>query len=113
MTVLNSVEAKTMLATARALKARIEADAANLRDLTNRLSAMVGDEPGTHEVEGVGAFVVSPNNTYEADVMSAALLPGQRKRCMTASLDKAVVKRLYPDVYAAAKRTNGTKVTVK
>lgn len=67
---------------------------------------------GRHVVEGVGTFTVSESNTYPKEAIESMLSPGQVKRVSKAVIDGAVVKRLYPDVYAAVKRTNGFKVAV-
>lgn len=59
-----------------------------------------------------GSVTVSADNTYEESVIRSLLNPGQVKRCEVRKLDKSVVKALYPDVYAAAKRERGRKVSV-
>lgn len=96
---------------AREVKMQIAVLEAELANLTAVL-ASTPPEVGKVEVEGIGSYVVSENNTYDETTIRESLTPGQVKRCSVAKLDKAVVKRLYPDVYAAAKRTIGRKVTI-
>jgi len=96
---------------AREIKAQIAVLEAEYQRLAATLAA-APSEVGKVEVEGIGSFVVSENNTYDETVMRETLSPGQVRRCSVSRLDKATVKRLYPDVYAAAKRTLGRKVTI-
>lgn len=64
--------------------------------------------PGKHIVEGYGEVTISPNNTYDSDVILAALTPGQfTQRASKRVLDKDKVKNFYPAVYAASQRQNG------
>ena len=85
---------------------------AKYRAAVEALAEQVDNEPGTYNVKGF-VFNVAENNTYDAAEMEAALKTGQVQRCSKRVLDKAVVKRLYPEVYNAAKRTNGVKVTLR
>ncbi len=59
-----------------------------------------------------GSFTLAENNTYPEDAVRALLTDGQAKRCEVRKLDNKIVKALYPEVYEAAKKTNGVKVTV-
>lgn len=59
-----------------------------------------------------GSVTVSEDNEYQESVMRSLLTPGQQKRCEVRKWDNKVVKALYPDVYAAAKRLRGRKVFV-
>jgi len=101
----------TLLAEARAIKAEIARLEKELKVRTEALASAVRNVPGKHETDE-GSFTVRENNTYSEDAMRAALLPGQVRRCTVPKLDKAAVKRLYPSVYAAAKRQNGVSVTI-
>lgn len=67
--------------------------------------------PGKHTFPH-GTVTVSENNVYDTDAIVAALSPGQVKRCTKAVVDKAVVKRLYPEAYNGAKENRGYKVSV-
>lgn len=95
------------------LKAQIATLQAELSEQTAALADLVDNQTGQHIVPGVGSFTVSENNTYPTDVIKAQLSPGQVKRVSVLKVDNAVVKRLYPEAYAAAKQTNGVKVSVK
>ena len=101
----------TLLAEARAIKAEIARLEKELKVRTEALASAVRNVPGKHETDE-GSFTVRENNTYSEDAMRAALLPGQVRRCTVPKLDKAAVKRLYPAVYAGAKRQNGVSVTI-
>lgn len=59
-----------------------------------------------------GSVTISEDNAYDEGVMRSLLTPGQQKRCEVRKWDNKVVKALYPDVYAAAKRERGRKVSV-
>ena len=74
--------------------------------------ACLPPQTGKVEVEGLGSFTVSENNTYDETTMREALSPGQVRRCSVAKFDKGAAKRLYPDVYLASKRALGRKVTL-
>lgn len=64
--------------------------------------------PGKHIVEGYGEVTISPNNTYDSEVILAALTPGQfTQRASKRVLDKDKVRNFYPAIYDAAKRQNG------
>lgn len=93
-------------------KARRDQAEADYRKAIDTLTTVLGDIPGTYNINGI-VVNVAENNTYDAAKMEAALKPGQVQRCSKRVLDKAVVKRLYPEVYNAAKRTNGVKVTLR
>lgn len=111
---LNTKIASRLYTEAQMLRAERERIDREYRTRTTALAAMVGDQSGQHTVvsgDTIGTFTVSENNTYDADQMVATLKPGQVRRCSKWVLDKSVVKRLYPAVYAAAKRPNGVKVT--
>jgi len=71
--------------------------------------AMAGS--GKHTTDS-GTFLVSENNVYDAEQMEAALSKGQWQRCSERVLRKALVKALYPKVYAAAKKRQGWKVSL-
>lgn len=101
-----------MLAEALSLKAEIAVATANLKALTDALAESVGNESGKHIVAGVGYFTISENNTYPEAAIRAALTPGQAKRCEVRKISNSLVSTLYPEVYAAAKRNNGVKVSI-
>jgi hypothetical protein len=101
----------TIHAEANALKLEIARLQAELSTRTAILAGLVGNVSGRHSTDA-GSFTVSENNEYSEEVMRANLKPGQVVRCEKRILDKAVVKRLYPDVYAAAKNNKGVKVTL-
>jgi hypothetical protein len=108
---VNLSKTHIVLAEANALKAEIDRLTAEYRARTALLATLVGNATGKHSTES-GSFTVSENNTYDEAAMREALSPGQVRRCSVARLDKAAVKRLYPAVYAAAKRENGVKVSL-
>lgn len=108
---MNVTHADKVLAEARAIKAEIARLEAELATRTAMLAAEAGQNPGKHDLPS-GSFTVRENNTYSEDAMRDALLPGQVKRCSVTRLDKATVKRLYPEVYAAAKQPRGVSVTI-
>lgn len=108
---VNLSKAETLLAEARALKAEIARLEGELKTRTDALAESVGNATGK-VVTPEGTFTVRENNTYDEAAMRDALLPGQVRRCTVPKLDKATVKRLYPDVYAKAKRQNGVSVTI-
>lgn len=98
------------LAEARAIKAQIALLEVEYRKRTDIL-ARSNSEMGKHEVEG-GTYTLSENNTYPESAVRALLTEGQARRCEVRKLDNKVVKALYPQVYEAAKVSNGVKVTV-
>lgn len=108
---VNLSKTQTMLAEANAIKAEIARLEGELKVRTDALAASVGNTPGKVETE-TGSFTVRENNTYDEAAMREALLPGQVKRCSKTVLDKPTVKRLYPAVYEAAKRSRGVSVTL-
>ena len=108
---VNLSKTDTLLAEARAIKAEIARLEKELKVRTDALASAVGYTPGKHETDE-GPFTVRENNTYDEDVMRANLLPGQVRRCTVPKLDKAAVKRLYPNVYAMAQKKNGVSVTI-
>jgi hypothetical protein len=108
---VNLSKTHTILAEANAIKAEIARLQDELSKRTAMLAAAVGNSTGKHVTEN-GSFTVSENNTYDEAAMRALLLPGQAQRCSVSRLDKATVKRLYPDVYSRAKRNNGVKVSL-
>ena len=108
---VNLSKTDTLLAEARAIKAEIARLERELKVRTEALASAVRNVPGKHDTDE-GSFTVRENNTYSEDAMREALLPGQVKRCSVLRLDKAAVKRLYPNVYEAAKRPNGVSVTI-
>lgn len=105
MTVANKT-----LAEVKAIDAEIATLQAERKTRIDALARMAGATGKV--VLDTGSFTVSENNTYDEAAMRAALLPGQVRRCTVPRLDKAAVKRLYPSVYAAAKRQNGVKVSI-
>jgi hypothetical protein len=97
----------------KALDAAMESLATERKAKVARLVTLNGGESNTGKVTlPDGSFTVSENNTYPDEAIRAALTEGQAKRCEKRVLDKAKVKALYPNVYAAAKVQNGVKVTV-
>lgn len=106
MTDLNTLHAEAL-----ALKVEIARLTSEMQNRTAAMAAMVQHATGQH-VTDAGTFTVSENNTYDESVMRAQLKPGQVARCEVKRLDKAIVKRAYPEVYAAAKKNNGVKVTL-
>lgn len=101
----------SVVAEANALKLEIARLNGELAERNAYLAKAVGEVTGRHLTEA-GSFTVSENNTYSEDAMRANMLPGQVKRCSVSKLDKAAVKRLYPEVYSAAKQPHGVKVTL-
>lgn len=93
-------------------KAKRDQAEADYRKALDTLITVMGEVPGTYNINGI-IVNLAENNTYDASEMEAALKPGQVQRCSKRVLDKAVVKRLYPAVYEAAKKTNGVKVTLR
>lgn len=108
---VNLSKTQTLLAEANAIKAEIARLEGELKVRTVALAASVGNTPGKVETE-TGSFTVRENNTYDEKVMRENLLPGQIRRCTVPKLDKATVKRLYPEVYAKAKVSKGVSVTL-
>ncbi len=108
---MNVTRANKVLAEVKALDKEIARLQAERSIRVDTLAAEAGHNPGKVTLD-TGSFTVRENNTYNEDDMRAALLPGQVKRCTVPKLDKATVKRLYPAVYAAAKRQNGVSVSI-
>lgn len=94
----------------RKLDARMAALKSDRDALTAELLSM-GWESGK-VTTAAGSFTVSAVNTYPQSAMLAGLTVGQANLCWKPkALDPAKVKALYPVVYAAAKQSNGQKVT--
>lgn len=108
---VNLSKTDTLLAEARAIKAEMARLEKELKVRTDALASAVGFRPGKVET-AEGSFTVRENNTYDEAVMRENLLPGQVRRCTVPKLDKATVKRLYPNVYAMAQKKNGVSVTI-
>lgn len=108
---MNITHANKVLAEVKALDseiARLQSERANRVAI---LAAEAGHNPGKVSLDN-GSFTVRENNTYDENVMRENMLPGQVKRCTVPKLDKATVKRLYPNIYAMAKKANGVSVTI-
>lgn len=108
---MNVTHANKVLAEVKALDVEIARLQAERATRVAVLAAEADHQPGKVNLDA-GSFTVRENNTYDEAVMRENLLPGQVKRCTVPRLDKATVKRLYPAVYAAAKRNNGVSVTI-
>lgn len=66
---------------------------------------------GKHRTDH-GIFQVSENNTYDTEAIESQLTKGQWMRCSERKLSKAMVKMLYPEIYASAKERRGYKVSL-
>lgn len=108
---MQKVSQANLVAEVKAIDKEIARLTAEKRIRTEALAASVGNTPGKRVTES-GTFTVAESNTYSEDAMRAALSPGQVRRVSKSVLDKPTVKRLYPEVYAAAKVPNGVKVTI-
>lgn len=97
---------------ARAIKRSIAALESELATHLAYLAAYAAQEVGTVRLDGGDKYVVREANTYDEGVMRAQLKPGQVARCSVTKLDKPTVKRLYRDVYDAAKKNNGLSVII-
>ena len=109
---INNANVARFVRAAAEAKAKRDQAEADYRKALDTLVTVLDEVPGTYNVNGM-VVNLAENNTYDASEMEAALKPGQVQRCSKRMLDKAVVKRLYPEVYNAAKRTNGVKVTLR
>lgn len=111
-TYLETLTTEQILGLAQKAKRDIDFMQMELNLFTAALAQRAMNTPGKHIVGTVGSYTVSENNTYDEMTIRAQLSPGQVKRCTVPKLDKAVVKRLYPAVYDAAKKNNGVKVSI-
>lgn len=108
---MNITHANKVLAEVKALDVEIARLQAERATRVAILAAEANHKPGKVDLDA-GSFTVRENNTYDEKVMRENLLPGQVKRCTVPKLDKATVKRLYPNVYAMAQRKNGVSVSI-
>lgn len=108
---MNVTHANKVLAEVKAIDAEIARLQADRAARVAILAKEAKEQPGKVTLDA-GSFTVRENNTYDEKVMRENLLPGQVKRCTVPKLDKATVKRLYPSVYAMAKKNNGVSVTI-
>src|SRR5690606_11421240 len=99
---MNVTHANKVLAEVKAIDAEIARLQAERATRVTILAKEANEKPGKVTLEN-GSFTVRENNTYDEKVMRDNLLPGQVRRCTVPKLDKATVKRLYPNVYAMAK----------
>lgn len=108
---MNITRATTALAEVKAIDAEIARLQAERAARVEILAKEAGERPGKVTLDN-GSFTVRENNTYDEKVMRENLLPGQVRRCTVPKLDKATVKRLYPEVYAMAKVNRGVSVAI-